>query len=134
MQHKLLQDIGQELYSLIVDESTDVGMQKQTFCGEEILQPKAAAHCLYICWSNKLDGGDADTIADALLAFLQESKRVQSNVLGFGPMAVILQYVWHKPFTAHTLQRAQPQHHSWEMCVTPFNCVLHMPCVCYQGT
>ena len=100
MQHQLLKDIGVELYSLVIDESTDVGMQKQL----------------------ERDGGDANSITEALLIFLQECKL--SKTMHRARNRWMQYYARQEPFTSHKISRAQPQRRVCEMCVSLDSAVL----------
>ncbi|XP_067295921.1 protein FAM200A-like [Pseudorasbora parva] len=82
IQWELLKDIGEELYSLIIDESTDMGMHKQfavvvRYCSTN-LQRIVSSFAGIV----HLDGGDAASLTEALLNFLQENKLCPKRCIG----------------------------------------------------
>lgn len=86
IQRKLLKVTGEEPYSLIIDESTDVGMHKLLAVVVQYYsqnQKRIVSSCAGIV---HLDGGDAMAITEALINFLLENKLCPKPGVGkFGP-------------------------------------------------
>ncbi|KAL0198379.1 hypothetical protein M9458_006919, partial [Cirrhinus mrigala] len=81
---RLVSDIGDSKYSLLLDESTDVSVSK--YLGIVIRyfsEDKANVVATYLGLV-ELEGGDAKTIARAILTFLEKCGLKRKNLLGIG--------------------------------------------------